>query len=103
MSNYQLYDFIKDVDFHIKNKSPIELSLKSEAFITYLFQLKIFQMKNKIKKDHPLFKEKYFLLVMYSTLYISKKNENEEFKFNNVEVIGGIKMLRKKKLKKIFN
>jgi len=43
------------------------------------------------------------LLVMYSTLYVSKKNEREEFKFDNVEIIGGIKMLRKKKLKKIFN
>lgn len=103
MSNYQIYDFIKDIDFHIKNKSPIELSSKSDAFITYLFQLKTFQLKNKIKKDHPLFKEQYFLLVMYSTLYVSKKNEFEEFKFNNVEVVGGIKMLRKKKLKKLFN
>ena len=103
MSNYQLYDFIKDIDFHIKNKNPIELSSKSDVFITYLFQLKTFQLKNKIKKDHPLFKEQYFLLVMYSTLYVSKKNEREEFKFDNVEIIGGIKMLRKKKLKKIFN
>ena len=103
MSNYQIYDFIKDINFHIKNKNKIDLSSKSEAFITYLFQLKIFQLKNKIKKDHPLFNETYFLLVMYSTLYISKKCEYEEFKFDSVEIIGGIKMLRKKKLKKIFN
>ena len=103
MSNYQLYDFVKDINFHIKNKITIELTSKSEAFITYLFKLKIFQLKNKIKKDHPLFKEQYFLLVMYSTLYVSKKREYEEFKFDNVEIIGGIKMLRKKKLKKLFN
>lgn len=103
MSTYQLYDFIKDIDFHINKKNPIELSSKSEAFKSYLFKLKDFQVKNKIKKNHPLFQEQYFLLVMYNVLYVAKKSENDDFKFDYIDIIGGLKMLRQKKLEKIFN
>jgi len=103
MSTYQIYDFIKDIDIHIKNKQSIDISSKSEAFKNFLFRMKIFQIKNKIKKNHPLFQEKYFLLVMYSVLYVAKKSDFDEFKFEHIEVVGGVKMLRYRKLKKLFN
>ena len=38
-SNYQSYDFIKDINFHIKNKNCIDLSTKSEAFKMFFFKL----------------------------------------------------------------
>lgn len=102
ISTYQIYDFIKDINFHIKNKNPINLDAKSEVFKIFLFKLKLFQLTDKIKKDHPLFKEDYFLFILYSTLYVAKRIDDESFKFDYVEVINGIRIIRKMKLKKLF-
>lgn len=102
MSTYQIYDFIKDINFHIKNKNPIDLKTKSKRFNFFIFQLKIFQLTDKIKKSHPLFKEKYFLFILFNTVYVAKKIENEPLKFDYVELINGLKIIRKIKLKKIF-
>ena len=102
MSTYQTYDFIKDINFHINNKNPIDLKTKSEIFKTYLFKLKVFQLVNKIKKDHPLFKEDYFLFVLYSVVYVAKKIDNDPLNFDYVEVIDGLRTIRKIKLQKLF-
>lgn len=102
MSNYQIYDFIKDVNFHINKKNPINLTTKSEAFKNYFFKLKIFQLTDKINRSHPLFNEDYFVIVLYSTVYVAKKLENEPLKFDYVEVLDCLKIIRKMKLKKLF-
>lgn len=102
MSTYQTYDFIKDINFHIKNKNPIDLKTKSEVFKIFLFKLKLFQLTDKIKRDHPLFNEKYFIFILYNVVYVAKKIENEPLKFDYVEVLNGLKTIRKMKLKKIF-
>lgn len=102
MSTYQTYDFIKDINFHIKNKNPIDLKTKSEIFKTFLFKLKLLQFTDKIKRDHPLFKEEYFLFILYNVVYVAKKIENDPLKFDYVEVLNGLKTVRKMKLKKIF-
>jgi len=102
MSTYQAYDFIKDVVFHIKNKNPIDLKSKSEIFKTFLFKLKLFQFTDRIKRDHPIFKEDYFLFILNNTVYIAKKLENEPLKFDYVEILNGIKIIRKMKLQKLF-
>jgi len=103
MSTYQTYDFIKDVNFHIKNKSPIELNSKSNAFKNYLFKLKLFQLTDKITREHPLFNEKYFIFILYNILYVAKKLDNDPIKFDYIEVIHGIKLIRQMKLKKLFS
>ena len=103
MSTYQTYDFIKDINFHIKNKNPINLETKSEIFKAFLFKLKLFQLHDRIKKDHPIFKETYFLFILYSTLYVAKRFDDDLFKFDYVEIINGIRVIRKLKLKKLFN
>lgn len=102
MSTYQTYDFIKDINFHIKNKNPIDLKSKSEIFKNFLFRLKFFQLTDKIKKDHPMFEEDYFLFVLYNTVYIAKKFDNETIKFDYIEILDGLKTIRKMKLKKLF-
>lgn len=103
-STYQIYDFIKDINFHIKNNNPIDLKTKSEIFKEYLFKLKIFHMIGKIKKDHPMFNEEYFIFTMYSKVYIAKKlNLNNTINFDYVEIQEGIKIIRKMKLKKLYN
>ena len=102
MSTYQTYDFIKDINFHIKNKNPIDLKSKSEIFKSFLFRLKLFQLNNKIKKEHPLFNEDYFLFILSNTVYVAKKLDNESLKFDYVEIINGLKIIRKMKLKKLF-
>lgn len=102
MSTYQTYDFIKDVNFHIKNKNPINLNSKSEIFKTFLFKLKLFQLPERIKKDHPLFDEDYFLFILYNVVYVAKKLDNDPLTFDYVEIINGIKIIRKMKLKKLF-
>jgi hypothetical protein len=101
-STYQLYDFLKDINFHIINKNPIDLKSKSEIFKSYLFKLKTFQLPQKIKKDHPLFNEDYFLFILYNTVFLAKKLDNEALKFDYIEVLNGIKIIRKMKLKKLF-
>ena len=102
MSTYQIYDFIKDINFHIRNKNPIDLKSKSEIFKTFLFKLKTFQLPEKIKKDHPLFNEDYFLFVLYNSVFVAKKLDNESLKFDYIEVLNGLKVIRKMKLKKLF-
>ena len=102
MSTYQIYDFIKDINFHIKNNNPITLKNKSQIFVSFLFKLKIFTLPNRIKRDHPLFNEDYFLFTMYNAVYVAKKNSNDPFKFDYVEIIDGIRIIRKLKLKKLF-
>ena len=102
MSTYQPYDFIKDVNFHIINKNPIDLKSKSEIFKTYLFKLKTFQLPDKIKKDHPLFEEEYFLFILYNNVFVAKRIGNESLLFDYVEVLNGLKVIRKMKLKKLF-
>jgi hypothetical protein len=102
MSTYQIYDFIKDIDLHIKNKNPINLNNKSEIFKKFLFQMRLFQLTDKIKRSHPLFKEDYFLFILHNIVYIAKKIENDPLKFDYVELINGLKIIRKIKLKKIY-
>ena len=101
MSTYQSYDFIKDINFHIKNQTPIDLTTKSEIFKTYLFKLKLFQLNNRIKKDHPLFQEDYFLFIKYTTVAVAKKMDDAKIQY--VEILNGVKIIRKAKLKKIFH
>ena len=102
MSTYQSYDFVKDINFHIKNKNPIDLKTKSEIFKLFLFKLKSFQLKDRIKKDHPIFQETYFLFVLFNTVYVAKKIDNETLKFDYVEILNGIRIIRKMKLKKLY-
>lgn len=102
MSTYQTYDFVKDVNYHIKNKTQIELKRKSEAFKYYLFKLKLFQLNCRIKKDHPIFNETYFLFIISNNVYVAKKINNDTLTFDYVEIIDGIKIIRYMKLKKIF-
>jgi hypothetical protein len=101
MSTYQSYDFIKDLEFHLTNKQAIDLKEKSEIFKRYLFRLKIFQLNNKrLTMDHPLFNEKYFIFVRFTRVYLSKRlNDNL---FDYVEIMNGLKIIRKIKLDKIF-
>lgn len=100
-STYQIYDFIKDINFHIKNKNPIDLKTKSEIFKTFLFKLKTFQFADKIKRDHPLFREDYFIFILYNVVYVAKKIENDPLKFDYIEVLNGLRAIRKMKLKKL--
>jgi len=102
MSTYQSYDFVKDINFHIRNKNPIDLKTKSEIFKSYLFKLKTFQLNERIKQDHPLFQESYFLFILYNTVYVAKKIEGDSFIFDYVEILNGIKIIRKMKLKKLY-
>lgn len=102
MSTYQTYDFVKDVNFHIKNKNPIDLKTKSEIFKSFLFKLSLFQLTERIKRNHPLFKEEYFLFILYNTVYVARKIENEPLTFDYVEIINGLKIIRKMKLKKLY-
>ena len=102
MSTYQTYDFIKDINFHIKNKNPIDLKSKSEIFKVFLFNLKLFQLPDRIKRNHPLFKEEYFLFILFNTVHVAKKTDNDNFKFDFIEIVNGLKYIRKIKLKKIF-
>lgn len=102
MSTYQSYDFIKDINFHIRNKNPIDLKLKSKIFKIYLFKLKIFQLNGKIKKDHPIFREEYFIFVLYNIVYIAKREDSDFLKFDYVEILNGLKFIRLMKLKKLF-
>jgi hypothetical protein len=100
MSTYQSYDFLKDINFHIKNKNPIDLSSKSDIFKKFLFRLKVFQLNDRIRKDHPIFQEDYFLFILYNTVYVAKKIDIE--KFDYIEILNGIRIIRKLKLKKLF-
>jgi hypothetical protein len=102
LSTYQTYDFIKDINFHIKNKNPIHLNTKSEIFKNFLFRLKLFQLHDRIKKNHPIFDEVYFLFILYSTLYVAKRFGDNSLKFDYVEIVNGIRVIRKMKLKKLF-
>lgn len=102
-STYQIYDFIKDINFHINNKNPIDLDDKSEIFKSFLFKLKIFQLTDKIKKDHPLFQEDYFIFILYGVVYVAKKLDVEFTKFDYVEILNGLKVIRRMKLKKIMS
>jgi len=99
-SNYQSYDFLKDLDVHILNMIPIDLEDKSEIFKKYLFKLKLFQLNERIKKTHPIFDENYFLFTKSNFVYVAKKIS--EAKFDYVEILSGVKIIRKMKLKKIF-
>jgi len=103
MSTYQTYDFIRDINFHIKNKNPVDLSTKSKIFKIFLFKLKLFQLNDRIKKDHPIFNEDYFLFILNNIVYVAKKFDGEQLKFDYVEIINGLKVIRKMKLKKLFN
>jgi hypothetical protein len=102
MSEYQIYDFIKDVDFHIDKKTPINLHKKSNIFKEYFFSLKIFHLTDKINKNHPIFEETYFIFILNKTAHIAKKLDSEELKFDYVEIIEGLKHIRKMKLKKLY-
>ncbi len=102
-STYQIYDFIKDINFHINNKNPIDLTTKSEIFKSYLFKLKIFQLTDKIKKDHPLFQEDYFIFILYGVVYVAKRLDVDSSKFDYIEILDGLKIIRKMKLKKLLN
>lgn len=100
MSTYQSYDFVKDINFHFSRQFTIDLSTKSEIFKQYLFKLKLFQLNERINKNHPLFQEDYFLYVMFNKVYIAKKvGENA---FDHIEILNGIKTIRRMKLKKLF-
>lgn len=100
MSTYQSYDFVKDINFHFSKFTPIDLTTKSEIFKQYLFKLKLFQLNERITKTHPLFEEEFFLYTRFNKVYIAKKLDNETFQ--QMEVLNGIKTIRKMKLKKLF-
>jgi len=102
MTTYQIYDFIKDVNYHIKTKNPIDLHEKSEAFKQYLFKLKLFQLTVRIKKSHPIFGETYFLFILSNVVYVAKKLDTETLNFDYVEISNGIRLIRLMKLKKLF-
>ena len=103
MSTYQPYDFIKDINFHFSKQLPLDLSTKSEIFKIYLFKLKIFQLYDRIKEDHPLFREEYLIFTHYNKVYIAKKIKNDPIpQFDYLEILNGIKAIRKMKLKKLF-
>lgn len=67
----------------------------------------MFCFRDRIKKDHPIFKEEYFLFMLNSNVYVAKKIEDknlpESLKFDYVEILNGLKIIRKMKLKKLFN
>jgi len=103
VSTYQTYDFIRDINFHIKNKNPIILGTKSLVFKDFLFKLKIFYLNERIKKNHPIFQEKYFLFILNNNVYVAKRIvDSEDLKFDYIEIINGLKTIRKMKLKKLF-
>lgn len=97
---YQSYDFVKDINFHFQRQFTLDLSTKSEIFKTYLFKLKVFQLNDRITKNHPLFQEDYFLYVKFNKVFIAKKIDNESF--DNLEILNGLKIIRKMKLKKLY-
>lgn len=100
MSTYQSYDFVKDINFHLSKQVPIDLSSKSEIFKLYLFRLKLFQLNERIKENHPLFEENYFLFSRFNKVFVAKRLDNEIFQ--NIEILNGIKIIRKIKLKKLY-
>jgi len=100
MSTYQSYDFVKDINFHISKSFPIDLSTKSEIFKFYLFKLKLFQLNDRITESHPLFKESYFLFSRFNKVFVAKKLEKDSF--HHIEILNGIKIIRKMKLKKLY-
>lgn len=102
MLNYQPYDFFKDIDIHINNNNPINLDIKSDIFKSYIFKLKIFQLEGKIKNNHPMFNEDYFIFVLGNKVNIAKKLDGN-LNFDHIEILNGIKIIRSLKLKKIFN
>jgi hypothetical protein len=102
MSDYQIYDFIKDVNFHIKKKVPIDLEKKSNIFKKYLFSLKIFYLTDKINKKYPIFEENFFIFVLNHTVHVAKKIEGNDLKFDYIEILEGLKVIRKMKLKKLY-
>jgi len=113
MSTYQSYDFLKDINFHFSKHLPLDLSTKSEIFKIYLFKLKIFQLHERIKEDHPLFKEEYLIFTNYNKVFIAKKmlNTNSSIlnhkdepipQFDYLEILNGVRAIRKMKLKKLF-
>ena len=91
-----------------ENPYPIVLLLKVFPILfcwklfPILFKLKSFQLKDRIKKDHPIFQETYFLFVLFNTVYVAKKIDNETLKFDYVEILNGIRIIRKMKLKKLY-
>lgn len=102
MSTYQTYDFLNDINTHIDNKTEINLQYKSDIFKKYLFNLKLFQLSSKIKKNHPVFKEDFFLFILQNTLYVAKRINNESLQFDYIDIVDGIKLIRKMKLNKIY-
>ena len=97
---YQFYDFKKEVDVHIDKKVPIDLNDKSSTFKKYLFKLTIFQLDNTITKSHKLFEEDYFIFIKSNVVFVSKKIGEERFDY--IEILDGLKFIRKLKLKQLF-
>lgn len=97
---YQIYDFKKEIDLHLRKRIPIVIEEKSESFKNILFRLKFFQLNQKITKSHELFREEYFLFHKNSIVYVAKKIADE--KFDYIEIKDGLRHLRLLKLKKIF-
>jgi len=97
---YQSYDFKKEVDTHIDKKIPIELKDKSVQFANYLFKLPIFQLEKKITKSHRLFDEDYFMFIKSNDVFVAKKIGKERFDY--IEILDGLRFVRKLKLNQIF-
>ena len=97
---YQVYDFKKEIDHHIKKKIPIVLDDRSDVFLNFLFKLKQFQLNKRITKEHELFQEDYFIFIKSSVAYVAKKISDE--KFDYIEIKDGLKYIRRLKLKKLF-
>jgi len=98
---YQSYDFKKEIDIHIDKKIPIELKDKSFTFKNYLFKLLIFQLEDKITKSHKLFEEDYFMFIKSNVVFVAKKIGKERFDY--IEILDGLKFVRKLKLDQLFN
>ena len=98
---YQSYDFKKEIDIYIDKKILIELKDKSSTFKNYLFKLLIFQLEDKITKSHKLFEEDYFMFIKSNVVFVAKKIGKERFDY--IEILDGLKFVRKLKLDQLFN
>jgi len=98
---YQSYDFKKEIDIHIDKKIPILLKDKSKTFKNYLFKLPIFQLETRITKSHKLFEEDYFMFIKSNVVFVAKKIGIERFDY--IEILDGLKFVRKLKLNQLFN
>lgn len=101
LSSYQIYDFKKDIDYHISFNIPINLDFKNDIFKDLLFKLKIFDVGDKIKIDHPMFNEEYFIFILGCKTCVAKKL-NGDYNFDHIEIKNGLNHIRRIKLENLL-